>query len=201
LKQYLIGQFPGIRPQLNKVLVSINQEIALEEDALPSGAEVAFLPPVSGGGGLPTITKIVEEPLDQNRLLEQITLESTGAACTFTGIVRGKTRCGREYSTTALEYEAYKPMAEAKMAQIADEIRQRWPEIEGIGIAQRIGYLEAGTVTVLVACTASHRDTGVFEAARYGIDRIKEVVPVWKKEIGPEGEEWVEGELNPRSAG
>jgi molybdopterin synthase catalytic subunit len=69
--------------------------------------------------------------------------------------------------------------------------------VEGIAVVQRIGRLDPMTPTVLIACTAAHRDTGVFDAARYGIDRLKEIVPVWKKEIGPNGEEWVEGEYLP----
>jgi molybdopterin synthase catalytic subunit len=69
--------------------------------------------------------------------------------------------------------------------------------VEGIAIVQRIGRLFPGTPTVLIACTAAHRDTGVFEAARYGIDRLKEIVPVWKKEVGSRGETWVEGEYLP----
>jgi len=89
-------------------------------------------------------------------------------------------------------------MAEAKMAQVAAEIRQRWPVVQGIAIVQRIGRLEAGAPTVLIACTAAHRDTGVFEAARYGIDRLKEIVPVWKKELMPGGEEWIEGGYPPQ---
>jgi len=88
-------------------------------------------------------------------------------------------------------------MAEMKMAQIAAEIRQRWPEVQGIVMVQRIGLLKPGMPTVIIACSAAHRDSGVFEAARYGIDRLKEIVPVWKKEIGPHGEEWVEGHYIP----
>ena len=86
------------------------------------------------------------------------------------------------------------------MRQVADEIRERWPVVMGIAIVQRIGRLYPRTPTVLVACTAAHRDTGVFEAARYGIDRLKEVVPVWKKEFGPDGEAWVEGKYIPKKA-
>lgn len=86
------------------------------------------------------------------------------------------------------------------MRQVADEIRARWPSVEGVAVVQRIGPLDPGTPTVLIACTAAHRDTGVFEAARYGIDRLKEIVPVWKKEIGPNGEVWVEGHYQPASA-
>ena len=102
------------------------------------------------------------------------------------------------HETVFLEYEAYKPMAEAKMKQVADEIRARWNTVEGIAIVQRIGRLYPCTPTVLIACTSPHRDTGVFDAARYGIDRLKEIVPVWKKEISPSGEEWVEGEYIPK---
>jgi molybdopterin synthase catalytic subunit len=112
-------------------------------------------------------------------------------------MVRGVTTRGEAHETSYLEYEAYIPMAEAKMAQVALEIRARWPAVEGIAIVQRIGNLDPGTPTVLIACSAAHRDTGVFEAARYGIDRLKEIVPVWKKEVSPGGEAWVEGEYIP----
>jgi molybdopterin synthase catalytic subunit len=88
-------------------------------------------------------------------------------------------------------------MAEEKMRQVADEIRAKWPTVEGIAIVQRIGKLFPKTPTVLIACTAAHRDTGVFEAARYGIDRLKEIVPIWKKEVGSDGQFWVEGDYIP----
>jgi len=146
----------------------------------------------------PTIFSITEDEIDLNELLAQITLTSTGAAAIFTGMVRGETRRGEQHDTEFLEYEAYIPMAEAKMKQVADEIRARWPVIEGIAIVQRIGKLYPRTPTVLIACTAAHRDTGVFEAARYGIDRLKEIVPIWKKEVSPTGEFWVEGEYMPK---
>jgi molybdopterin synthase catalytic subunit len=147
----------------------------------------------------PTIYSITEDEIDLNALVDSITLNSTGAAAIFTGMVRGKTSRGDAHETVYLEYEAYKPMAEAKMKQVADEIRARWPVIEGIAIVQRIGRLYPRTPTILIACSAAHRDTGVFEAARYGIDRLKEIVPVWKKEVGPQGEEWVEGDYIPRA--
>lgn len=146
----------------------------------------------------PTVFAITESEIDLNDLLAQITLTSTGAAALFTGMVRGVTARGEAHDTLYLEYEAYKPMAEAKMKQVADEIRQRWPSIQGIAIVQRIGRLYPCTPTVLIACTAAHRDTGVFEAARYGIDRLKQIVPVWKKEVAPNGETWVEGEYIPK---
>ncbi len=146
----------------------------------------------------PTIYAITEDEIDLNALVERITLNSTGAAAIFTGMVRGETLRGKSHETVYLEYEAYQPMAEAKMRQVAEEIRAKWPVIEGIAIVQRIGRLTPRTPTVLIACSAAHRDTGVFEAARYGIDRLKEIVPVWKKEVGPQGEEWVEGDYIPK---
>ncbi|MCL4530178.1 MAG: molybdenum cofactor biosynthesis protein MoaE [Chloroflexi bacterium] len=145
----------------------------------------------------PTIFSITENEIDLNLLLEQITLSSTGTAVVFTGMVRGTTSRDDPHETTYLEYEAYKSMAEAKMKQVADEIRKRWAAIEGIAIIQRIGRLYPRTPTILIACTSAHRDTGVFDATHYGIDRLKEIVPVWKKEVSLKHEEWVEGDYIP----
>jgi molybdopterin synthase catalytic subunit len=200
LKSALAQSYPELAPVLDSALVSVNQEFAFDEDPVPPDAEVAMFPPVSGGNGgaeHPTIFAITEDILDLNDLLSQITLPSTGAACVFTGMVRAQTSRGEPHQTSYLEYEAYRPMAESKMRQVAQEIRLRWPSVEGIVIVQRIGRLDPGTPTVCIACSAAHRDTGVFEAARYGIDRLKEIVPVWKKEVGTDGETWVEGEYVP----
>jgi molybdopterin synthase catalytic subunit len=198
LKTQLIAKYPGLREMAASMLVSVNKEFAFDEEEIPAGAEVAVFPPVSGGADeYPTIFAITEEELDLDELLKRITLPSSGAACVFAGMVRGVTTRNDAHETVYLEYEAYKPMAEAKMRQVAEEIRSRWQSVEGIAIVQRIGRLYPMTPTVLIACTAAHRDTGVFEAARYGIDRLKEIVPVWKKEVGPQGEAWVEGEYFP----
>jgi molybdopterin synthase catalytic subunit len=199
-KSALADQFPDLTPALPTALVSRNHEFAFPGDALVEGDEVALFPPVSGGSApaqLPTIFRVTNDTLDLDALVAGVTLPTTGAACVFTGMVRGVTSRGEAHQTAHLEYEAYVPMAEAKMKQVADEIRARWPSVEGIAIVQRIGRLAPGTPTVLIACSAAHRDTGVFEAARYGIDRLKEVVPIWKKEVGPGGEEWVEGHYTP----
>lgn len=146
----------------------------------------------------PTILAITEEEIEVNEVIKRISLPSTGAACSFIGMVRGITPREETRETDYLEYQAYESMAEAKMQQVADEIRERYRTIQGIAIIQRIGILRPGTPTVLIACTAAHRDTGVFEAARYGIDRLKQIVPIWKKEVGPDGEEWIEGDYIPR---
>lgn len=214
LKTRLAADVPNLAAALPTALVSINREFAFKQDALHDGDEVGLFPPVSGGAGPsgssatvaraepPTIFRITNDLLDLDALVAAITLPTTGAACIFTGMVRGQTTRSSDplgpRQTVRLEYEAYVPMAEAKLRQVADEIRTRWPAVEGIAIVQRIGPLDPGTPTVLIACSAGHRDTGVFEAARYGIDRLKEIVPVWKKEIGPQGEEWVEGHYTPQ---
>lgn len=205
LKTILRGIYPGIQPVLATCLVAINKEYATDDQSIPGGAEIALFPPVSGGAesdasiDLPTIFAITSKALDLDRLVQQITLPSTGAVCIFTGMVRAVTTRQDPHKTDYLEYESYQPMAEMKMQQVAQEIRQRWPSVEGIAIVQRIGRLYPGTPTVIIACSAAHRDTGVFEAARYGIDRLKEIVPVWKKEIGSLGEEWIEGEYIPQA--
>jgi len=199
LRLRLSTQFPVLAPYIASALVSLDHEFAFDEDLLPDGAEAAIFPRVSGGAAalMPTLFSITDQALDLDQLLAQITLPSTGAACIFTGMVRGLTSRGDPHETVYLEYEAYQPMAEAKMKQVAEEIRQRWPAVQGIAIVQRVGRLYPMTPTVVIACSAAHRDTGVFEAARYGIDRLKEIVPVWKKEVGPQGEEWIEGEYTP----
>jgi molybdopterin converting factor subunit 1 len=198
LKVILAERFPAIKSFLKSVVTSVNREFAFDEDHIPSAAEVALFPPVSGGSDFPTIIAVTDKAFDLEQALQQITLDATGAACMFTGIVRGVTRRGEPHETSSLEYEAYIPMAESKMAQIAQEMRQKWPDVQGIVLIQRIGHLDAGVTSVLVACSSAHRDDGIFDAAHYGIDRLKEIVPVWKKEIGLHNEVWIEGNYHPK---
>ncbi|PKN84007.1 MAG: hypothetical protein CVU46_15435 [Chloroflexi bacterium HGW-Chloroflexi-8] len=197
LRKFISIRYPAITEVLPNVIVSINQQFAFDEELVPDRAEVAFFPPVSGGSG-DTHIDITDQPLDINVLLADATRKSTGAAAIFTGIIRGETHGKKEYETIGLEYESYRPMAISKLEQIANEIRERWSDVQTIVMIQRIGYMDAGTPTVVVICTSGHRNSGIFEAAKYGIDRIKEVVPVWKKEIGPNGETWIEGDYLPK---
>ncbi len=200
LKDILIKKYPDLVIHIPSTLVSINQEFANIEQIIPEGAEVAIFPPVSGGAvDLPTVILLTENKIEIEDLIQKITLPTTGASALFTGMVREVTHYPDYRKIKYLEYEAYQPMAEAKMVQIAEEIRQRWPKVEGIAIVQRIGKLEPGISTVLIACTSSHRNDGIFEAAHYGINRLKEIVPVWKKEAGEAGEIWIEGEYTPSS--
>jgi molybdopterin synthase catalytic subunit len=197
LKNHVIELHPELEAGMDSVLASINKEFAFPEDEITEGAEVALFPPVSGGAG-PVSFQITQAELDLNALVADLVTPETGAVCAFTGVVRGRTERGEAHDTDHLYYEAYTEMAEAKMRQVAAEIRERWPAVVGIAVVQRVGKLEPGTPTVLIACSAGHRDTGVFEAARYGIDRLKEIVPIWKKEVGPDGETWVEGSYTPK---
>ncbi len=202
IKRLVIEKFPALAQNMGTNIVAMNHEYAADEQIVEDEAEIAIFPPVSGGSQAgkepPTLVEIVDHKIDVDAVIEQVTLPTTGGACIFTGTVRAVTRRGAAHDTEHLEYEAYRDMAEIKMRQICTEIRSRWSEVEGIAIIQRIGTLMPGEVSVAVACSASHRDMGIFEAAHYGIDRLKEIVPIWKKEVSKDGEEWVEGEYYPQ---
>lgn len=195
------GSYPVLAPALGSVIVAVNHAFAGETTAVVPGDEVAMFPPVSGGSAdmpYPTYFSITTDDLDTHDIQARITQPDVGAVVCFTGHVRGETRRdGLPATTLYLEYEAYSAMAEQKMAQIAAEIWQHWPLVKGVAIVQRIGRLDVGDVTTFVACAGGHRDQGVFEAARYGIDRLKEIVPVWKREVGPDRSVWVEGHYVP----
>ncbi|MCU0496410.1 MAG: molybdopterin converting factor subunit 1 [Anaerolineae bacterium] len=194
----LAQRYPGLADHLKAAIASVNQEYAFAGDSVNEGDEVAFFPPVSGGADLPEVIRLADSPIDHDELIAAITTPNTGAVCLFSGFVRGATdKEGHLAQTDYLEYEAYEPMALAKMQQVAQEIRERWSAVQGIAIVQRIGRLAVGQNTILIACSSGHRDQGCFEAARYGIDRLKEIVPVWKKEVGRDGATWIEGEYLP----
>lgn len=129
---------------------------------------------------------ITDQPLALEPLLNIVKRSSAGAVVSFLGIVREQTR-GRQ--VCYLEYEAYREMAISKMCEIADEIRQKW-KIDEIAIMHRIGRLQIGEASVAIAVSAPHRHEA-FAACAYAIDRLKEVVPIWKKEVWTDGEEWV----------
>lgn len=200
LLDIVAANYPTLQPSLPTALVAVNKEFAFGETAVNVGDEIALFPPVSGGTNTPhpTYFSISNAELDINDVYEKLVQTDVGALATFTGFVRGQTqRDGLPPQTLYLEYEAYSSMAEAKLAQIATEIWERWPLVKGIAIVQRIGKLTIGDVTTFVACASGHRDQGIFEAARYGIDRLKEIVPVWKKEVGIDESIWVEGHYRP----
>lgn len=185
---------PGLRRLERSIIAAVNRKYAEDSEIVPDGAEVAFFPPVTGGSGCRDIIRIQAAEIDLNEAIKSLTSPTVGGICAFTGTVRAFTASRPEKQTIALEYTAYTEMANEMLEQVAAEMRTRWPRLEGILLVQRTGRLEAGVVSTLAACSAAHRDDGIFEAARYAIDRIKEIVPVWKKEIRADGEEWLEGE-------
>lgn len=132
--------------------------------------------------------EVTEAPLSLDPLLKAVSRPNCGAVAFFVGIVRGPSR-GRDI--LYLEYEAYREMAEAKMREIAEAIKIQWP-VEEIAIVHRVGRLEIGEASVIVAVSAPHRKEAL-EACAYGIERVKEVVPIWKKEVWEGGEEWIMG--------
>ena len=134
------------------------------------------------------ICKITEAPIDPDALYKQVLRDHNGAVVTFCGVVRNH---ANDKATSYLIYEAYPEMAEKKMAQIGVQVEERWG-IRDFGIVHRVGRLEIGEVSVLIAVSSPHR-AEAFEACRYAIDRLKEVVPIWKKEVGEDGAFWVEG--------
>ncbi|MDX2076786.1 MAG: molybdenum cofactor biosynthesis protein MoaE [bacterium] len=198
VRRTLSEAYPEMEVNVELAIAALNQEFAVDTDVVHAGDEVAFFPPVSGGNHPPEIFLLADAPVNHDEIVASITTPETGAVCLFSGMVRGKTdKAGHLPQTIRLEYEAYEPMALAKMKQVADEIRARWAGVLGIAIIQRIGELAVGDNTILIACSSAHRDNGCFEAARYGIDRLKEIVPVWKKEIGADGAVWIEGDYMP----
>jgi molybdopterin synthase catalytic subunit len=131
--------------------------------------------------------EITPDPIDHAAVLETVRSNLAGAICSFLGTVRELTG---DHKTAGLEYEAYPVMAAKKLAEIEAEARTRWPIVEA-ALVHRVGFLEPGEISVLVAVSCPHRQEA-FEAARWMIDTIKEVVPLWKKEVGADGsEEWV----------
>ena len=203
IKALLLEKYPNLTSSMDTMIVAMNHEFAFDENLVQDGAEIAIFPPVSGGGSetekFPTIIALADHEIDINLIIEQLTLPTTGAACIFSGIVRRVTRRKAPHQTDELEYESYRNMAELKMSQISTEIRSRWSDVEGIAMIQRTGRLIPGMISVIIVCTSSHRDSGIFDAVRYGIDRLKEIVPVWKKEVGTDGEVWIEGDYFPQS--
>jgi len=207
VRDALAESYPALASSLDVALVAVNQDFASPETPLEAGDEIALFPPVSGGGGAgerfpyPTYFAVTEDELDVEAITARLAEPSVGAIVFFQGTVRGATeRQGLPPQTLYLEYEAYGQMAHQKMAQIAHEIWEQWPQVRGVAIVQRVGKLDVGETTTFVACASGHRDQGVFEAARYGIDRLKEIVPVWKKEVGEDESVWVEGDYHPDEA-
>ena len=191
-------RFPRLASFRASIAASVNQEYATWRAPLASGDEVAFLPPVSGGQQTAVeqdIFQIVREVIRPRAIVESLKAPEDGAMVVFDGFVRNNYK-GQQ--TLYLEYEAYEPMALAKMREIGAEIRAKFP-VHRLAIVHRLGRLEIGETSVFIAVSSAHR-AAAFDACRYAIDTLKRVVPIWKKEYFAGGAVWAEGELPPQKA-
>jgi molybdopterin synthase catalytic subunit len=132
---------------------------------------------------------LTHDPIDYHPLTESVRRNGCGAVTLFLGTVRDLTG---DQVTVFLDYEAYPPMAEKKLTEIEAEVRRRWP-VGDIAMIHRLGRMHVGEISVAVAVSTPHR-ADAFEACRYAIDTLKELVPIWKKENAPDGSTtWIEG--------
>ena len=189
----LVSQYPDLQTYLPHILATVNQQYSGRDQVLQDNDTVAVFPPVSGGMD-ETHLALSETAIDVSELVARVTEPGAGAVVTFLGVVRDN-NLGR--SVNYLEYEAYTEMALEKMQQVVDEIRRQWPKVRRVALVHRVGHLELGEVATVIAAGAPHRNDGTFEATRYAIDRIKEIVPIWKKEGWADGAEWLEGDYQP----
>jgi molybdopterin converting factor subunit 1 len=191
------GRFPKLAGLRSSVVASVNQEFVPWRAPLHGGDEVAFLPPVSGGQPEGTeaatgedICELVRAPIRREEIVACLKAPEDGAVVVFDGIVRNHSG-GRQ--TLCLDYEAYAPMALKKMREIGATLRQKYA-IRRIAMVHRLGRLEIGETSVLIAVSSAHR-RAAFDACREAIDTLKRTVPIWKKEHFADGCAWAEGEL------
>ncbi len=201
------GRFPRLREMSGSIVLARNHEFSKASERVRDGDEVAFLPPVSGGSTAAQLQytheirdaaghffALTRQPIDTRAIITRLVAGEDGAVITFEGVVRNNSR-GRR--TLYLDYECYEPMAIKTLAEIGREIAGSHA-IGRIAMVHRLGRMEIGETSVAVIVTAPHRKAA-FDAALEGINRLKRLVPIWKKEHFADGEVWVEGEWD-RSA-
>jgi molybdopterin synthase catalytic subunit len=163
------------------ILFAVNKAYAGRDAAISAGDEVALIPPVSGGS-----FRLFEGPLSLDAAVDEVRGEGAGAIATFTGTVRNRSR---DRDVLYLEYEAYEGMAEEVMAELAEALRERH-ELCEVAIHHRVGRVDIGDTSVVIAVSAPHRGDAL-AACREAIDELKVTVPLWKKEVYEGGEEWI----------
>lgn len=192
LLEHCGAQYPALKSLLAAMAVAVNEEYSPRSAALHDGDVVALIPPVSGGSPQASAASLVRERINAEEVVASIKAPEDGAVAVFDGIVRNNTR-GRR--TLYLEYEAYEPMAlkemETLLAQAISQFR-----IREARIVHRLGRLEIGETSVLIAVASAHR-AAAFDACRWMIDTLKKTVPIWKKEFFEDGAVWADGEPFP----
>jgi molybdopterin synthase catalytic subunit len=171
----------GLGDEPAGLVYAVNRTYADRGAPLAEGDEVALIPPVSGGAFL-----LSEEPLSVEHVVREVASDDAGAIATFVGTTRARSR-GRE--VVRLEYEAYEGMAEAEMERIAHALEERH-DLLGVAIHHRVGPVEIGETSVVIAVSAPHRAAALAACAE-AIDTLKQTVPLWKKELYVGGEAWI----------
>jgi MoaE-MoaD fusion protein len=171
----------GLGDEPAGLLYAVNREYAPADAALAEGDEVALIPPVSGGD-----FRLSADPLSLDAVVREVAAPGAGAIATFTGTTRDRSR-GRDVHH--LEYEAFEGMAEQTMERLAADLRQRY-DLVGVAIHHRVGRVDIGEPSVVIAVSAAHR-ADALAACRDAIDTLKQIVPLWKKEVYEGGEEWI----------
>lgn len=181
----LAARHPPIARLAGRFRVAVNEEFSADSHALADGDELALIPPVAGGSD-PRHVQLLPTPLSLDRCIAAVAGPDMGGIVTFTGVVR---RHSRGLTVEHLEYEAYGTMALREMTRLCDEIEAEIPGTR-LAVEHRIGHLAIGDLAVVIAAAAPHR-AEAFTACRAMIDRLKDRVPIWKKEIADDGAEWV----------
>ena len=194
--RYYESQIPRLKESLSSLALAVNQQYAGPDTTLNPGDEIALLPPVSGGSSeqltRPPRATIVRHVIDTERVVGALKRGEDGAALFFEGVVRNQTR-GR--NTLYLEYEAYEEMALTQLEKLAVDALEKF-QVRDVAIVHRLGRLEIGETSVLIAVASAHR-AAAFEACRWLIDTLKRTVPIWKKEFFEDGAVWADGEPFP----
>ena len=196
LWEQLESRYPALGRYRSIALTSLNEEYVDRAAIVSDGDEVAMFPPVSGGSSEPMVAdrprelyRLTQESIDARSIAELILRPEDGAICVFEGVVRNNSK-GK--ATRYLEYEAYETMALKTMEEIGGFVRQAW-EIGSVAIIHRLGHMDIGETSVAIVITSPHRRAS-FDACEYAIDRLKKIVPIWKKEFFEDGEVWIEGQ-------
>jgi len=184
----IADRHPELAPYRPFTLFAVGHDYVAADHRLRPDDELCLFPPVSGGAAADAdIYRVVAELLSPDAIAAAVDEPGAGGIVIFSGVVRNETG-GRPVKF--LEYEAHAPMAEVKMREIGETVRGRWPDVKRVAMLHRVGRLEIGEASVLIAVAAAHRGDA-FEACRYAIDTLKRTVPVWKKEHFEDGEVWV----------